>query len=271
MAVHPALDKLPRGPVRQAAQKAPGGRRVWEEARWGCQSGLLRQGQLHSASHLCSVCLITTAFMRLKQGNRYCLAACMARDTPLCTVQLDISMHPHAVDAMACLYAVVIPANESGPISSSRYGPCSTSPSICACQVYERILAHARAGHNIAGSCFWLIGSSETPDWDGTTVYPSSPGPAIQAENDKLRADEAAQEASAAAQAAEMAAAQRPSETGSVMELLGDDEAPGALHYYYCTGGRGATSWVTKGLHQRRVMQYAAEHCLSANPDASSD
>ena len=109
---------------------------------------------------------------------------------------------------------------------------------MCPCQVYERILAHARAGHNIAGSCFWLIGSSETPDWDGTTVYPSSPGPAIQAENVKLRADEGVQEASAGAQAAETAAAQRPSETGSVMELVGDDEAPGALHDCYFTGGR---------------------------------
>ena len=142
-------------------------------------------------------------------------------------------MYVQAVQAWECLHAVLIAALHapSGLVSSSRYCPWFLSPSICACQVYERILAHARAGHNIAGSCFWLIGSSETPDWDGTTVYPSSPGPAIQAENDKLRADEAAQEASAAAQAAETAAAQRPSETGSVMDLLGDDEAPGVLYY----------------------------------------
>ena len=163
------------------------------------------------------------------------------------------------VQAVQCLHVAHITAIHApfALTSGRRCCPGFTLPSTCACQVYERILAHARAGHNIAGSCFWLIGSSETPDWDGTTVYPSSPSPAIQAENDKLRADEAAQEASAAAQAAEEAAAQRPSETGSVMELLGDDEAPGVLCYCY-DGGRWATAAVG---HKRPAQEAGSAAC----------
>ena len=38
-------------------------------------------------------------------------------------------------------------------------------------QVYEQIVSHAKAGHAITGSCFWMTASSAYPDYDGMTVY----------------------------------------------------------------------------------------------------
>ena len=37
-------------------------------------------------------------------------------------------------------------------------------------QVYERVAAHAQAGHYMAGSCFWCLTAAGYPDYDGFKV-----------------------------------------------------------------------------------------------------
>ena len=42
---------------------------------------------------------------------------------------------------------------------------------LCALQVQGCVLAHARANHGLAGSCFWLLSASTYPDYDGYKVH----------------------------------------------------------------------------------------------------
>ena len=37
-------------------------------------------------------------------------------------------------------------------------------------QVYERVAAHARAGHYMGGSCFWCLTAADYPDYDGFKI-----------------------------------------------------------------------------------------------------
>ena len=42
---------------------------------------------------------------------------------------------------------------------------------ICAVQVQGWVLAHARASHGLAGSCFWSLSAGTFPDYDGYKVH----------------------------------------------------------------------------------------------------
>lgn len=55
-------------------------------------------------------------------------------------------------------------------------------------QVYNQIVDHAKAGHAISGSCFWMTAASSYPDYDGMTVYFRPPTPEVEAQNVELRA-----------------------------------------------------------------------------------
>ena len=37
-------------------------------------------------------------------------------------------------------------------------------------QVYERVAAHAQAGHYMGGSCFWCLTGADYPDYDGFKI-----------------------------------------------------------------------------------------------------
>lgn len=54
--------------------------------------------------------------------------------------------------------------------------------------MYNQIVDHAKAGHAISGSCFWMTAASSYPDYDGMTVYFRPPTPEVEAQNIELRA-----------------------------------------------------------------------------------
>lgn len=53
-------------------------------------------------------------------------------------------------------------------------------------KVYEQIVSHAKAGHAITGSCFWMTASSAYPDYDGMTVYFRPPTSETETQNAEL-------------------------------------------------------------------------------------
>jgi hypothetical protein len=53
-------------------------------------------------------------------------------------------------------------------------------------QVFEQIVSHAKAGHAVTGSCFWMTASSAYPDYDGMTVYFRPPTPEVESQNAEL-------------------------------------------------------------------------------------
>ncbi|KAL3156379.1 hypothetical protein ABBQ38_000693 [Trebouxia sp. C0009 RCD-2024] len=55
-------------------------------------------------------------------------------------------------------------------------------------KMYNQIVDHAKAGHAISGSCFWMTAASSYPDYDGMTVYFRPPTPEVEAQNIELRA-----------------------------------------------------------------------------------
>ena len=58
-------------------------------------------------------------------------------------------------------------------------------------QVFQQVVSHAKAGHAITGSCFWMTASSAYPDYDGMTVYFQAPTAEVEAKNAELRAERA--------------------------------------------------------------------------------
>ena len=54
-------------------------------------------------------------------------------------------------------------------------------------QVFEQIVGHAKAGHAITGSCFWMTASNSYPDYDGMTVYFRPPAPEVEIQNLELQ------------------------------------------------------------------------------------
>ena len=55
-------------------------------------------------------------------------------------------------------------------------------------QIFDQIVGHAKAGHAISGSCFWMTAASSYPDYDAMTVYFRPPTPEVEAQNVELRA-----------------------------------------------------------------------------------
>ena len=49
-------------------------------------------------------------------------------------------------------------------------------------------MSHAKAGHAITGTCFWMTAASAYPDYDGMTVYFRPPTPEVEAQNAELMA-----------------------------------------------------------------------------------
>ena len=47
---------------------------------------------------------------------------------------------------------------------------------LTATQVQGWVLAHAKAGHGLAGSCFWSLAAEAFPDYDGYKVHLQQPG-----------------------------------------------------------------------------------------------
>ena len=58
--------------------------------------------------------------------------------------------------------------------------------------MYEQIVAHAKAGQAIAGSCFWMTAASSYPDYDAMTVYFRPPIPEVYKQNLELQANASA-------------------------------------------------------------------------------
>lgn len=54
-------------------------------------------------------------------------------------------------------------------------------------QMYEQVYSHAKTGHAIAGSCFWMTAAASYPDYDGMTVYFQAPTAEVEAENTNLQ------------------------------------------------------------------------------------
>lgn len=61
-------------------------------------------------------------------------------------------------------------------------------------QVFEQIVSHAKAGHAVTGSCFWMTASSSYPDYDGMTVYFRPPTTEVEAQNAELLVKNAQQD-----------------------------------------------------------------------------
>ena len=57
----------------------------------------------------------------------------------------------------------------------------------CYMQVFEQIVGHAKAGHAITGSCFWMTAANSYPDYDGMTVYFRPPTPEVESQNLELQ------------------------------------------------------------------------------------
>ncbi|KAA6412341.1 MAG: mannan endo-1 [Trebouxia sp. A1-2] len=53
-------------------------------------------------------------------------------------------------------------------------------------KVFEQVVSHAKAGHAVTGSCFWMTASSAYPDYDGMTVYFRPPTPEVESQNAEL-------------------------------------------------------------------------------------